>query len=272
MQVDYDSLKYRSVSLDLPIAPVSVSMDVFSEGDLVSEAIVKNRIWEPYETQIILKCLGRSDSDPRKCLIDVGANIGYYSLVANKSCGAKVYAFEPEQRNFELLKRNLEEFEGVSLFNLALSDQNGSANLYLSTDNAGDHQLAKSNDRICQKVTLAKGDSLVKGSVDFIKIDTQGAEYKVLKGLMDTISANLSHLDLIVEFWPLGLERQGSSSDSLIELLTNLDLGIYIIDHQQHLLISARSEDLREFASVQKNQNLEGFINLFLTSGSVEGL
>lgn len=270
MQADYDSPEYKpdykTVALELPNTPVAVSIDVFSEGDLVSETISKSRIWEPYETHIILQCLGNSGSNFGKTFLDVGANLGYYSLVAKKCCAAKVFAFEPEQRNYNLLEKNLSGCKDVSVFNLALSDQEGATNLYLSPDNMGDHQLAMSDKRKSQIVKQAIGDSLLEGNIDFIKIDTQGAEYKVLKGLTHTLAENRKHLDLIVEFWPLGLERQECNPDDLIELLMELDLFTYIIDHQQHKLIPARRDDLREFAANQKEENLEGFINLFVTS------
>ena len=61
-------------------------------------------IWEPFETKIVKKLVQRGD-----VAVDIGANIGYYTLLFSRlvKLSGKVFAFEPEPANFSLLKKNI---------------------------------------------------------------------------------------------------------------------------------------------------------------------
>ncbi|MGH8164650.1 MAG: FkbM family methyltransferase, partial [Rhodanobacteraceae bacterium] len=103
------------------------------------------RSYEPFETSLLT-----SELRPGMTVVDVGANIGYYTLLFSKLAGDKgrVYAFEPEPQNFALLERNLTRNHraNVTIFNEAASDQSGHSFLYLSTVNHGDHQAYPSGE------------------------------------------------------------------------------------------------------------------------------
>ena len=111
---------------------------VHKEGDNhVSKTLREQGIWEAYETQLFTACL----QDGAKVL-DVGANIGYYSVLASLFLGdtGQVLAYEPNPENFTVLKKNIaiNNCANIQAFQLALSNIDEEGFLYLSADNFGD--------------------------------------------------------------------------------------------------------------------------------------
>jgi FkbM family methyltransferase len=244
-----------------------VTLLVHQGDDLVSREIARQRIWEPYETELLIERLG-----PGQVFVDVGANIGYYSLIADQLVGesGSIYAFEPEQKNFAVLERNLQNClcSEVHLHQAGLSDVTREGVLFLSPDNWGDHRVSAAQDRSVQAIELMCGDDLLADRhIDFLKIDTQGAEYQVVKGLQNTINSNSAWLDIIIEYWPWGLAASGSSAEALIELIDCFRMPIQIIDHLANRLVPASTTDLLEFAEQTRRAEVpQGFINLLLSS------
>lgn len=263
------------VSLDLEGVQSPIVMSLHEEEDQLSQEIIENGVWEAFETSIVIRRLSPGD-----VFIDVGANIGYYTLLASSLVGetGKVLAFEPEKKNFDLLRQNslAQPFNNIHLFNLGLSNEETDSLLYLSEHNLGDHRLFDDESRPAQTVKLIIGDQLLKREcqrIDFLKIDTQGAEVHVIEGLQQTIAANRDHLDMIIEFWPYGLLEAGGSARALLTLLEPFQFDIFVIHHVDHQILPT---DCAELLDAAENSNLlpedKGFINLFLTSKSVENL
>lgn len=244
----------------------------------VSKVIKEQGIWEAYETQLVIEHVKSGD-----IFLDIGANIGYYSVVAGFCVGdkGKVFSFEPERQNFQLLKNNiaLNQLSCVAPFPVALSNERGEGKIYLNETNWGDHQIYDdTSGRESYGIQLENGYELLKDQcerVNFIKIDTQGAEYSVLTGLLPLIEKSLPNLTMIVEFWPKGLNRSVSSDSDqserktcahrLLDLLLSFDLSMFIIDHINHGLIPCTEKDIRDWISdVETNPENEGFINLLL--------
>lgn len=119
-------------------------------------------------------------------VIDVGANVGYYSLMSSKLVGpsGKVLALEPSPRNYQLLctHLSLNKVSNVSTFKLALSDQCGIARFSADIDPVA-QRLSESGNIEVHQVTLDQfvADHSIE-AIDIIKIDVEGAELKVLKG------------------------------------------------------------------------------------------
>ena len=158
-----------------------------TEDKYISNTIRKTNQWEPYETKLVIQNL-----EPGQTFIDVGANIGYFSLIAADAVGpsGRVLSFEPEEKNYALLAENIAHFSfsQVETVHAALSNCDNNGTLYMSEDNWGDHQIYQgaTSDRKSQPIRLLRGDQfLLKRleKVDFVKIDTQGAELEVLKGI-----------------------------------------------------------------------------------------
>src|SRR5437870_2877368 len=106
----------------------------------VSGMLARGQSYEPFETQWIQYLVRPGD-----VVLDIGAHIGYYTTLLSQLVGVhgKVVAFEPDPTNFTLLQQNVARIActNVTLYNLALSDRNGTVALYLSADNAGDHRI-----------------------------------------------------------------------------------------------------------------------------------
>ena len=149
--------------------------------------------------------------------IDVGANLGLHTVLLARRA-AKVLAFEPEQRNYSLLTRNVAAngLRNVTAFNSAVGDREGSCQLRLSADNFGDH-------RVCAVASNGEGEhvpmttidiasrALPPGSVGLLKVDVQGYEHHVLQGAQETLAKN-PDLTLIIEISPSHLTAAGRSA------------------------------------------------------------
>ena len=126
----------------------------------------------------------------RKCLIlDIGAQTGLYSLYAKYLENSYIIAFEPFPANFKCLEENLKlnEVTNVSAYKYAVGDKNETKTLHLGTHN-GEHTLGTIS--VLWKPTgyldveVRRLDTLININVpvDFIKLDTEGYEYFILKG------------------------------------------------------------------------------------------
>ncbi len=125
-------------------------------------------------------------------VIDVGANIGYCALQYLKNGAERVDAYEPNCEIFRRLKRL--KINELNAFNLAISDLNGESNLFISQSHNQGHTLEKKivddfrwifpENLKKQKVKLKTLDTIYcRGEIfDFIKIDVEGHELKILKG------------------------------------------------------------------------------------------
>lgn len=258
-------------ALNPPIDPGQpLQLYVHSDDDIhVSRRIAEEGIWEDYETRLILEMLGLGD-----CFVDVGANLGYYSVLAAAAVGehGQVFAFEPEQKNYELLQANIlhNRLQNVQSFAAALSDNDGQGQLFLNEENRGDHQVyaIAGETRTPQSIVVRHGAQLLQPlceRIDVLKVDTQGAEWHVLSGLQPLLQASLPGLRMIVEFCPYSLRHAGASGRQLLMLLATFDLPFFIIDHLGHGLIPASQQDLADWVdSVDAEPENQGFINLLL--------
>jgi FkbM family methyltransferase len=124
--------------------------------------------------------------NPGSIVYDIGANVGYFSLLASVLVGekGKVFAFEPLPRNIEFLKKHisLNKLTNIEVIEAAVSSQSGEAFFDLGASTAMGH-LSDSGKLQVQMVCL---DDLVSaGEVtapDYIKLDVEGAEYDALRG------------------------------------------------------------------------------------------
>jgi FkbM family methyltransferase len=189
----------------------------------MTPVIAREREWESASTQWLLENIRRGDT-----FIDVGAHAGYYTLIAARLVGDKgrVYAFEPDPTNCRLLECNvaLNGLTNVMIEPKAVVDMTGPRKLYLSTTNSGDHRLCQTDDtREAVAVEAVALDDYFRDKdkrIDFVKIDTQGAEVLVLTGMRATLRTNVK-VRLHVEFWPYGLAGLGASGRDLLRLLAS---------------------------------------------------
>lgn len=178
--------------------------------------------------------------DPGMVVVDVGANIGDYTLLAARGVGAEglVYAVEPEPRNFSLLTRNVNAngYSNVRCLNLALAAKPGKLTLHVDPANYGGSSLIASNVPGTSETVEVETDTLdhllasspPPRPAGLIKMDAQGAEAGIMEGAFQTLE-NPS-ICLIIEFWPFGLRNFGSNPDAFLGLFRTRGFEIRVID------------------------------------------
>ena len=152
--------------------------------------------------------------------IDVGAHNGYYSdLFLSINNKAKILMFEPQKKYFRLLKKKFKNKRNVKVFQEALSDKNSSSILYINkhdltttlAKNINNNLYFKLKAKLFQtnidgmvetqvKTKVIRLDKKLRGNnknIDLIKIDTEGYEFQVLKGVGKNLDISRY---LIVEF------------------------------------------------------------------------
>jgi FkbM family methyltransferase len=147
--------------------------------------------WEPVATQAVLSYAKRG-----MCVFDIGAHLGYYSLLLAKCVGTvgRVVSFEPSPGNFSTLQKNISinNLEYIELINKAVFSRSGMIAMSVSpTDNSsGDWSICRQvNGGSIQVQTISLDQFCEANHVfpDFLKIDVEGAEYDVLMGGGETI-------------------------------------------------------------------------------------
>ena len=266
-----------AVKLCIPGLDNQLKMYIHSGTDIhISQNIKERGIWEPNETHFISQLLL-----PGQTFIDVGANIGYFSLLASKLLGptGRVFAFEPDSSNFHLLSQNckLNHCDNVELTEAALSDENSEGTLYLNEENKGDHTIYPVGPgRNRREIQLCHGSDYIEekgGAVHFIKVDTQGSEYHVIKGLERIIKTNMPGLLMLVELSPNSIKRAGATAKGLLDLLHSFDGHYYILDAQPGYLFSISHEHLANWVALtEMNEDSIGFINLVVAGHPLDGI
>jgi FkbM family methyltransferase len=174
---------------------------------------------------------------PGAIVVDIGANIGYYTLLFARSAGptGHVYAFEPDPENFALLAKNiaLNGYTNVTLEQKAVAEATGTLRLYLA-DNVGDHRAYDSGDnrQFLEIPAITLDEYLQDRPVSFIKMDIQGFEHTALKGMLQTLAAN-KPLTLVTEFWPFGLHLGGSTDTAYLQALTDAGFSLTLLEGTQ---------------------------------------
>lgn len=207
--------------------------------DLVlSQELLQSQVWEKYQTEQFIKSINKGNT-----VVDIGAHIGYYTLLAAEKVGkyGHVFAFEPDPKNFLLLTKNIKEngYSNVTVIRSAVSSRDGYLSFYVHPTNTGDHSILKNKDRRrkfkVKTVTLDKYFRDIK-KIDVIKMDVQGAEYSVLKGGKN-IFVKMKKLILFTEFYPSSFVEAGHKPMNFLNTLQRLGYNIYDIDEAKKELM-----------------------------------
>jgi FkbM family methyltransferase len=175
--------------------------------DHVMRPATKNSgVWEPTETQV-LSTLVRPDCR----FLDVGAHIGYFSVVANASApNVVVDAIEPSPTTASLLRLNLfaNNVNGT-VWELAVGDKRDTLGFTEADHNPGDGRVVPGMWEANVVVPVLTADELFPDAVfHVIKIDVQGFEDEVLEGMQNIIRRS-PELKVLVEFFPGALADRG---------------------------------------------------------------
>ena len=150
--------------------------------------------YEQEETELFRKIVRKG-----AVVVDVGSNIGWYTLLSAHLAGetGKIIAFEPDPSSFSFLSRSLERngFNNVSLFNYSVSNMEGMRTLWLAKGNLGAHSIVSAH--ACDEAIDVKSvtldtclSKLEVSVVDLLKIDVEGAEPEVLEGAINYLMSS----------------------------------------------------------------------------------
>lgn len=126
--------------------------------------------------------------------IDIGANVGKISLLLSKQVGdnGKVFSFEPEQTNYNTIQKNIEinNIKNIQVIQKAVTDKTEQTFIEISHASTGHQIISKPNEKTKQIESISLDDYFINQKIDFVKIDAEGSESKILKGMINLINSN----------------------------------------------------------------------------------
>jgi FkbM family methyltransferase len=216
---------------------------VLSKADLDISVEVQKFGWyedEKFDTEVFTNHL-----KPGMTVVDLGANIGFYSLLARSIVGenGRVFSFEPFSGNISLLRESIKQngFSNIIPIETAVSDKSGTTTLHLSPDYCSEHSLVdlgfdyseNSTVKSVQVALTSVDDYFAKNhpntKIDFIKMDIEGSESKALVGMKKTLEQN-QKITIMTEFWPNGFRAGKNSPEDFLERLSNLGFTLHNIN------------------------------------------
>lgn len=162
-------------------------------------------------------------------VVDIGANIGIFTRYAYLKGAKNILSFEPEKNNFECLTKN--KPPNCEIFNLAFSDNNNVESLFVNNI-AGSHSLINKTENSklqdIQCITLDKlFEKKIVEKIDFLKVDTEGAELKIFSGITDE---NLDKINKIaMEYHHMIFNLDNEVRKKFIKRFTDLGFKVYTL-------------------------------------------
>ena len=225
-------------------------------GNETSRAVFITGRYEPNEFHLLAKILR-----PGMTFIDVGANMGLYSLFSAKKVGehGKVLAFEPSRREYEVVKKNVEanRLSNVTLLHLALSDKPAEVELLIAPSRHSGHNTLggfaydtplERRERVAAERLddVVRKESLTRA--DVIKMDIEGAELRALRGAVETL-ARFRPI-LFVEVSDRSLRQQGCTREDLLDFILRRGYLLYQFDRQTGFPVALKLQSLSESENV----------------------
>lgn len=233
--------------------------------DFVLEAPERNRAWyeeqgyEPYSVALFSAACRRST-----VVVDVGAHVGFYSLVASEvNRAARIIAVEASPFNAEVIARNIGRVPGrsVEVVNAALTDTSGTVAVHFAEASDNNSLAGSPYSPVVEvvEVRAMRGDELriEPGSRLTIKIDVEGSELAVLRGL-ETVIDSAKTVALFVEFNPRTVEFAGGDPQDLLNWIFAKGMRAFALDD---LLLSWR--ELTPDRPWQEVVDPAGYVNLY---------
>jgi len=207
------------------------------------------------------------------CFVDVGANWGYFTLLATSLVGptGRILSLEPDPRLFSILQENIMRsgLDHVTLLQVAAAHESGTLPLVGYIEDGGNFgltRIAVTSDEPA-RVFQVKSDSLdnileqqVLLSVDLMKMDIEGAEALAIRGLEKSL-ANWKIKRLLLELHPIQLAEHGSNVSAITETLQSSGYKAWTIDHSP---IATRQ------AAYKKEINVNALLRRFDSSGQYD--
>jgi FkbM family methyltransferase len=212
--------------------------------NILWEHLIRNQLYEMETLQWVSQIL-----KPGDLFLDVGAHIGFFSLIASKWVGpqGKVVAVEPEPSNVAHFRKNIElnRIDNIDLLPIAVGAEEKETDFFINSDNDGGHALwdvarhphnekSRREGRVL-KVHQTTLDRLIRGQLPrkprLIKIDTEGAECFVVRGGTSSLT-NLRIPYVICEINRFGMKQMGSTEKELRGFMRDLGYDPYLLSNQ----------------------------------------
>ncbi|RYD78810.1 MAG: FkbM family methyltransferase [Verrucomicrobiaceae bacterium] len=219
-----------------------VAMNLYLDSELCKLIYYKH--FEAHEREFMNAFLRPGDT-----FVDVGANIGLFSLIAARVVGpsGRVFSFEPTPLSYSRLQENIQAngFNNVRTFQLALSDEEGSLEFSKSVDGfdawnspAAPAMGSKIEKEQVQATTWDKFsvDQDLNGKITMMKIDVEGWESRVLAGARESLKCPDAPL-LQVEFTEEAAILAGSTCAELYRSLESLGYGMCVFNADKRCLV-----------------------------------
>lgn len=230
------------VKLPIAVSPVRDHMMHLDAKDSLHLSI--RGFYEPLVTELLERRIGEGDT-----VLDIGAHIGYHTLICARAVGrrGRVFAFEPAPDNLAVLRKNVEGngYRNVSIEQKAVAKRGGTIRLYLSEDTSVDHRTYNLHDgrRSIEVEAVRLDDRFAEERVDLIKMDIQGAEADAIQGARELLRRNKT-VDLVTEFWPVGLREYGVEPEGYLSLLVEQGFELFNIDEERGKVERTSTEEL----------------------------
>ena len=206
--------------------------------DTISREVCFTGQYEPQETALVQSILRRGMT-----FVDVGANWGYFTLLAANLVGRKgrVLSLEPDPRHFKSLSANVarSELHQVTALQVAAADEAGTLSLAGYDERGGNYGVSRivadSNDqKQLFRVAANSLDQLFEehsvASVDLMKMDIEGGEAFAIKGLAKSLTSHRVKR-LLLELHPAQIAEHGSSVSEIVDSLQAAGYAGWTIDH-----------------------------------------
>ena len=230
-----------AILVQLPDFKMYVSLD----DDFIGGSIIRTREYEPHLSRVF-----RQHIRPGMQVLDIGANMGYFSLLAASLVGpgGRVYSWEPSSSNVRMLRASqiVNHFSNIEIVQAAAGAQTGLLHYFpnASNDTVSAIDEAKPEDLAHAETVMAlRVDDLVgqNEAIGFLKIDFEGYEYEALRGAQETIRR--CRPIIASEFCPSALRSaSGISGEDFLQFFVQLGYDLSVIEGDR--LVAGRVSDV----------------------------
>lgn len=249
----------------------------------ISQLIRENRWYsdERWETSVFASQLQRGMS-----VIDLGGNIGFYTMLARSIVGpeGRVVTFEPYPQSAALIRASVEAngYENVTIVQAGTVDSNSTGKLYLAPGRWSEHSLLDlehskpAEDGYTIDVEFVTVDGALEKlnhdfHVDIVKMDIEGSEWWAVHGMTKVLAHN-PKLTVMTEFWPNGFLRVGATPRQYLDFLHDAGFAIANMDARTQKVEPMTTEQILELtdrnAKRTFNNPIKGwYTNLLCTRG-----
>jgi len=206
----YKNILKRSI-IKRRLIDFEMFLDLSNPG--ISQTLALNKVREADKVLLIKEYL-----KPHMTVLDCGSNIGFYPLLEAQILKEKgqIFSFEPDSRNYKVLEMNTNLCsygKNIKLFNMAVSDKTGKARMILSTQSNlnrvfNTEEFYKFNGDLFDKsievktISIDMLCSMNNIQIDFIRMDVEGHEIEIFRGMKNTVKEAKSGLLVLVELHP----------------------------------------------------------------------